>query len=675
MSSASLRKPSFLRKHYVKIMIGFLAVLLLAGCGEGGSPKGRKASEPDRDGLTKKKQEIVYFSEKIEFNLPENMGLQRFLTEKGTIFGVDEKGETWGFPEFPEGMSLENVIEFLADSDCFFCVKNNAMDSIWIYDREGKEKGKIDCKGSRVLSLGGGNYVLCEAEGNGSRQTVERLDADKKELTEVLQELPQDTRSLLKLGSDGENLYLRTAEEVVWYSFADRAFTPIFAWSDVGIVGGEVLDAWKMGENYFAAVWDIDLKKIVYYKIIPGKQEKGRQNKKQLVIVALDGDSNLQTMVANFNKSQDEYSLKVQKLSDDGNLMNINDITARLNASLLTEDAPDMLWLQNISYREALAAGGYLENLRDYLKKSESLSEDDFYPEVLNYGSYGDILYTIPYQFSLRTLAVPQESWNRGKGWTYPEMVEYLRGLEEYRPFGQFFFMRMWLLNENLEYFFDEDKKEAYFDGEDFRQLLEYMKDCQDRENETAEEEREFHVKCLDIHSIQYFFEFEREVEGKVTYVGFPTREGKAKVNMVGNMEAAILRSSPNKDGAWKFMESYLSAYPDKNMNPQYALWSNRQTMQKMIASELPLFGKNKVETKDEAGNVIWTDYSEHNLGPEGVAAFEEMLTDVGKRPANAAAVKQIVWEETASYFAGQKSVSEVTQIIQNRVSLLLKEE
>ena len=95
--------------------------------------------------------------------------------------------------------------------------------------------------------------------------------------------------------------------------------------------------------------------------------------------------------------------------------------------------------------------------------------------------------------------------------------------------------------------------------------------------------------------------------------------------------------------------------------------------MQILIEKELPLFGLNEVERKDEEGNVIGKDVSEHLINQESVDAFIETLSDVRKCPESSMDVRSIVWEETEGYFAGQKSLEDVTDIIQSRVNLLLQ--
>lgn len=661
------------RRRYMYVLPFILVMLLwFGGCA---SDRGAKGNQTKSDeGLTGSvvKSGTVYVAEKVKPELPEGVGYQRFLTRDGKIFGVDEQGQVKGISDFPESIALETVSDLLLADEKLFLVDGAQPDTILAYDLKGELQGKIACTGDRVSGIADGVYILRRTGDYGVLPIINRLDMGQVKLGEELENVPRDCRGIAKLGNDADTLYLYTAESLLRYSWKEKTFEELFQWSDIGVQGSFVQLVWKMGESFYVASWDSDKMDFAYHKVSEANEE-GLPKRKELVIATLQSDPYLQQLATDFNNSQTEYYVKVQKLAD-ATGSDPEDAMTRLNALLLTEDAPDMLWLQNVNYRENLAEKGYLADLRPFLEKSEKLSEDDFYPEILSYGSCGDLLYTIPYQFSLGTLAVPDSLWERGAGWTYPEMVEYLRDLEEYRPFREFWLMKMWLFNYNLDYFYDEEKGEAYFDSADFRTLLEYMKDCHDGESQTAQEDRVFHVEYFTMNSLQYLYSEERERGEKLLLVGFPTRDGSPRSNISGSMEVAIVHSCEDKEGAWRFMESYLSAYPKQSMFPQYGIWSNRNTMQAIIDKELPLFGLNKVEYKDEEGNVIATDFSEHLMNQAGVDAFLETLANYRKSPGSSSEVRGIVYEETDAYFEGQKSVEEVMDVIQNRVTLMLRE-
>ena len=615
----------------------------------------------------------AYKARKVILDIPENASYQRFLTAEGAVFGVDLQGELWGNSSFPESLSLEKASDLLINGENIFLVESEQPDSIRVYNQQGEPKGQIVSAGNVISSISDGMYVFRWNGENGTHPVVSRLDEGRYELGEELGNLPQDLRGIAKLGNEKDFLYLYTADSLLGYSWNEKTYTELFQWSDVGIQGSFVQMVWKVGDIFHVFAWDGEKNELVYYQVSQTSMGETLQ-RRELVIATLQSDSYLQQLVTNFNNAQTDYSVKIQKL-DDMQLDQDAQLT-RLNAMLLTDQAPDMLWLQNMNYREQLAEKGYLTDLTPFLDKSQKLTSQDIYPEILSYGTQGDMLYTIPYQFELETLAVPSSLWQNGRGWTYPEMVEYLRNLEEYRPFRDFRLMKMWLFNYNLDYFFDEEKGEAYFDSEDFRELMEYMKDCHDRENLTDWENLTFHVEELSLNSLQYLYSKERELGEKMVLVGYPTREGNPKAVIRGMMEAAIVYSCEDKEGAWSFIESYLSAYPQTTLFPQYGLWSNRNTMQVLIDKELPLFGLNEVEIKDEEGNVIGKDVSEHLISQESVDVFLETLSDVRKSSNSSMYmdVRSIVWEETESYFAGQKSLEDVTDIIQSRVSLLLQE-
>ena len=154
--------------------------------------------------------------------------------------------------------------------------------------------------------------------------------------------------------------------------------------------------------------------------------------------------------------------------------------------------------------------------------------------------------------------------------------------------------------------------------------------------------------------------------------IGYPTREGKPTSSIYGFAEVAILHSCKDADGAWRFIESYLSAYPGEFAAAR--LWSNVDVMEKIIDDELALYGKNEVEIRDSEGNVIGKDYTEHRINQNGVDAFRQILSDYQKKPKSVNDVRKIVYEEIPAYYEGQKSLDDVIDVIQNRVNLMLTE-
>ena len=65
---------------------------------------------------------------------------------------------------------------------------------------------------------------------------------------------------------------------------------------------------------------------------------------------------------------------------------------------------------------------------------------------------------------------------------------------------------------------------------------------------------------------------------------------------------------------------------------------------------------------------------SKYSIEDSDIAMYIGQIEHIDRKIANYPAIMEVVKEESAAYFAGQKSVDDVCAIIQNRVELILQE-
>ena|GEM_PF-1463152 len=655
----------------------------------------------------------AYVAEPVKFSVPENAGYLRSVTQSGSLWGVDADGNPWFMDadgnswfadadgriwndgdktaagaDDAEKMSDDDaaLMEMLQAKDAWdfsdmrsmflwqgyvYVSRVNTEDVLEVWNPSGELLGKIDGKGSSFEEVGGGFYALLRTGEMGSHLSICKLDAEKRELGEELSQLPGDVRGIFAQGSDAENLYFYTAEAAFRYSYADQTFYQLFPWTDVGLMGSSIFMIWRdeQGDIYANSYEDQSYVRIRW----KSEEELPRKNELTVAIVSMNSDGNLQKLVTEYNQSQDVWHVSIKAYASDAG--DFEDAMTRMSADLLSNNPPDLICHANLNrLSEDLASQGYLADLRTFLQESSALSEEDFYPEILQYGSCGDLLYTIPYQFQMETLLVPASQWKGEPGWTYHEMIQYLQDHEEYRPFRMFFLFRMYCLyRDPLDYFWDAEKKEAYFDSEEFRELLQYMKECQDKEAQASTEDRPFNIELFDSYFLGSYPR-ERQERGELVVMGYPSSDGKPRTVITGTTELSIAATSKKQEGAWTFLEFCLSQDPVKPGYVASQFWSNRNVNEKIIERELALCGQDHEDVLDENGEVLHTMYSEHLVDQESVDVFREILANARKAPAGNSQVQQIVGEETWAYFEGQKSLEQVIDAIQGRVKLFLSE-
>ncbi|MBO7339998.1 MAG: extracellular solute-binding protein [Lachnospiraceae bacterium] len=613
----------------------------------------------------------AYVAEPAGITVPSDASYQRGVLPNGSLWGVTNGGELWGETGLTGDWDFSDVRNALISNDTVYLSRVEAK-GLEVRSLDGTVRGRIDGKGGEFEGLSEGIYALRRSGENGAVISICRLDAEKNEMGEELTAFPGDLRGIFLQGSDAENLYLYTSDAAYRYSFSEKAFYTLFKWSDVGLMGSSLWMVWKASDG---AIYANDYESREYIKIVWKKAEElPKKREVTVAIKTMDSDGNLQKFVMDFNKLQDDIHVTIVPYASSASDEEWESAEKRLAADLLGDNPPDIICHANLNdLSESLASGGYLKDLREYLAKSEVLSEEDFYPEILEYGTCGDILYTIPYRFRLGTLIVPASQWKKAPGWTYDEMVAYLRDKEEWRPFRQFLFFRMYCLYlDPLDYFWDAEKRECYFDGEEFRTLLAYMKECQEKEAAVDPSDRRFNFAEMDIYGLSAYARAKKEL-GDIVLMGYPSPDGKPRATIEGVTALSIAKTSKDPDGAWAFLEYVLAYDPVVPGFVGFELWSNKNVMEKIIDKELSLYGKEFEEVINEDGEVH-TYYAEHIVNQECVDAFREVLASARKAPAGNSSVKGIVREETWDYFEGQKSIDQVIDAIQKRVGLFLAE-
>lgn len=655
--------------------------MLISGCGEAGSIfHGNPSSEKESIGswgagelIVKAEsgdEDSIYVAEKAEDRM--QVSKEHFVwgvSESGTPWGIDGEGTVWGRDSFPEGIDTKDARTVSVSGEEICVLYWTQSDEILVTDSQGQRKGSIDFGGATVENMVSGDYAIYRF-GDGIHVGVCPLDIKNLKKGEDLYPLPEDTRGLLAKGNDGENLYLYTEETVYRYSLKEGICYAVFSWVETGLTGGSVNTVWKEGDDYYAIVYE-GFGKTTYR--ISRKSRDELPKKKEIVIASLQSDPDLSKLVVDFNKAQDEYHVTVRLCQEDGSVTEWEDAYTRLNASLLGTDPPDLLYLDNIWYGDDLAVHGYLEDLKPFLASSEQLGMDDFYPELISYGTCGDVLYTIPYDFWFDTIKVLTADWDGSSGWTYAQMLEHLKERSEYDNIRRsLIILKLYFLEYTIDYFVDEERGEADFDSPEFLELLAYMKDCMEKEG-TYDRDRMQTTQLDYCFGLASFGTQGRNSDVEYTFVGFPSPDGRMRTILHGGLEFAIVSTAGNKEGAWKFMEYILSAEPTMNNHLPNRFLSNRNNMQKFIDKELALYGQEYEEIIDDEGKVILL-YSDHSITQAHVENFEKALAAGRKVSAMNMVLGGIVCEEADAYFKGMRSAEEAVEIIQNRVKLYLAE-
>lgn len=163
-------------------------------------------------------------------------------------------------------------------------------------------------------------------------------------------------------------------------------------------------------------------------------------------------------------------------------------------------------------------------------------------------------------------------------------------------------------------------------------------------------------------------YQLEKELYGeKVDFIGYPVQNGTGTAVGFRGSQLAVNANGKDLDAAWKFLKYFLLNGYDDNGFPVI----REQLDAKLLKDMEPSIEGIPSKTYSDRYNGYIMVYE---ASQEDVDAVRELIERADCKYQYHLEIQNIINEEAEAYFTGQKSLEEVTALIQNRVSLYLEE-
>ncbi len=622
--------------------------------------------------------------------------LYKFDPQGNQVFSVNL---TEKMKEDPENSYIRAVA---ADGQGRLYVCSESM--VWLYDAEGKDQGKLsltEISNGWINGLGCGrdgkvyvNYYANDGASGTTGYNVAELDFEGKKVGTVYTNFPNtNSSSNTSFGPGIEKDFLLYDNTGVYeYDLASQTKEQVIEWLDSDINGSSVSAFGVLEDGRFAAVyrdWESNDSGIA---LLTKTKSSETVQKQTILIGTLYENSEIQAAAVKFNKSSDKYHISIRSymgdVYDDFSTA-LTDALANMNNDLTSKNGPDIIDLAGLNLTQ-LAAKGVFEDLNPWLEKSSVLDRAGLVENVLKAYTYDDVLVSIPSTFSIHTVIGNKADFEGKQGWTIDEMIAYADahpGAELFDRTAKSEIMQ-YLMMYNESAFVDWSTGECKFDSDEFKGLLKFVNrfpDDIDYNGDMVSTPNRIQrgevlldtVGVSDFDSVQVPIE---EFKGQGAFIGFPTVDGASGHALMANQAYAIASKSKNKEGAWTFIESYLTR--EDNGRYWYGFPTVKAKLDAMIADA------TKVETyQDEAGETIiiggggsmtygdgWS-FEYHTTTQEEVDMVMALIE--AARPISynyGSEIINIINTEAEGYYKGQKSVDEVANIIQSRVKIYVEE-
>ena len=398
-------------------------------------------------------------------------------------------------------------------------------------------------------------------------------------------------------------------------------------------------------------------------------------------------DYEVRKQVFAFNKSNQDVRISIVDYSQyDGEAG--NEGLSRLNTDIASGSAPDVLVLSAIMPVSSYISKGVFEDLTPYMESDEEISGKEYLTNVFDtFKSDGKTYAVIP-AFYVNTIVGKTEDIGDGSGFTldFADQLAATKGIAQGRMFGlagreDIFYQALELCGDQ---FIDWDKSQCKFDSPEFIRLLEFISQFPAKIDDAAmqEDTTAFYRNGKALFARESVGTFDEYVNlrygyfgTEITMAGFPSQTpGTAAISP--QLEIAVNAASDEKDACWSFVRRFLL---DEYQNSIEMYWPVSISSLDRLANK----AMEPIYYTDENGQKV-EDHIIMNIGGENVELpritdnevdqIYAFLRGLRSKAYFDRSVENIIVEEAAAFFEGQKSAKDVAGVIQSRVQIYINE-
>ncbi|MBQ9989950.1 MAG: extracellular solute-binding protein [Lachnospiraceae bacterium] len=562
---------------------------------------------------------------------------------------------------------------------------------VLLYDTLGNPVGQAEKGGmegeNRLMKVRDDQFVLIGMEGDKSfYQTFDIKTGQKGEKIE----LPFILYVYTILEGKDYDFYLSDAKGIYGYNLGDAEPTPImgFLASDFSSYGMNQI-SFIDGDSFIASYFTDEGTGVGRFIRIP---EDEVVEKAELILGCSYLDSEIKKQVIKFNKQSTAYRITIRDYSEYNTEEDYTVGQSRLNSDIASGNVPDIILLHSGMPLESYMAKGVFADYYELMEADADFHREDYLPNVFAaYETKGKLYQMIPF-FYINTFVGKTADVGEDFTWTMEEAL----ALQASRPEGTVLFpnvirdsfMQICLVM-NYEEYINWETGECFFDTEKFIRMLEYAKTLPkeythvDYNDQQAYLEMEMQYRegrsLLSQNMLSTFRDYgslRYATFGEdITLVGFPTEVGIGSAFST-QCNLAISEYSEHKQAAWEFVKSMLSEEYQDNL--EYCFPVRLSSLEKMEEE-----ARQKPHYLDENGNKVEYEltYYVGNMEIPGspltkkeTGVVMEFIKSIERTGSYNQEIYNIITEETAPFFEGQKSAKEAADIIQSRVRIYVNE-
>ena len=339
---------------------------------------------------------------------------------------------------------------------------------------------------------------------------------------------------------------------------------------------------------------------------------------------------------------------------------------------------------------EQLKNKGAFADLYPFMENDPEINTQNLNSKILSLNETNGKLYALPTNYYVYTLAGKKEYTGSKENLTVEEFISIYEKMPKGTKINDSIYsgdIFQTLLRSNLASFIDYENASVNFDCDEFSEILEFCHKFKYNDGQTYEGDNDS-VNFAEFCNLDGFWDAHKYFDDKNTYtmIGYPSFNGEGAYFMNYNEKYAIsAKSSPEKQtAAWKFIRTFATEeYVMDNWMENYQTIINGEEITCYYPKNTG-FPVNKKAFERQMEDIVSGKYAytsdkgdiENSASKEECKRLLDYLDTVNKWNSSIdRAVWDIVTEETEAYLAGERSLEECLELMQNRATTRISEQ
>ncbi|MBR4581118.1 MAG: extracellular solute-binding protein [Lachnospiraceae bacterium] len=542
-----------------------------------------------------------------------------------------------------------------------------------------------------------GNDVLLFVNESASGNTVHKVDLASGTIGATI---PYTSKMGTQIAGEGYNFYIVNAGNgVTGVDLSKNTLTEVFNFMDSDVDSSDSLNVTMFDAEHALVMTDyfVENPYIAIFKKVPPNEVP---DKEYITLGGFYINNDTKKIITKFNTENPKYKIRVIDYSE----YNTQETEFKggytvFKGDVATGKIPDIIMTDGVPNMESYINKGLFTDLTPLMEK-DGLKKSDYLDNIIEAGSKDGKLYNLIPFFYVQGFMMSKENLNGQNGIS---IDDYMALEKKYNNAG----ISMWYTTKDalIEYalafnttdYLDVKTGKCNFDSEDFKKVLTFANEFS---NDQAEMEKRYGtmeyigafaqnrmlLNNIGMGSFRETFRLEQSMfGGEAAFIGFPNLKGDSRPVIQPGISVAISSKSPNKESAFEFVKMLISedfqTTIDNGSAGNNGLPVLKSAFEAMAETSKEPFAIKNMEGKWEP---VDPENNTYTLGGKEYTYKEindthlEYLKGVAK---SAKTVKykedkilNLINEESAAYFAGQKSADEVAKIINSRVDIYVKE-